>query len=471
MSNEPGFVALSEMDRHHHLHANTNPVEFSKEGPTLLARGNGIYLSTADGHEVIDGMSGGWCTNVGYGNERLCKAAFEAMRELSYTLTFGGRTNRWAAALSNKLAAITPAQYQSFFFASTGSDAVESAIKMALYYWHLAGRPKKRAIISRDLGYHGNTLFAAHLVGETGYGAQFGFPLTDIVHHVASPYWYRFANGQSRAEFGRKAATALETKINELGAENVAAFIGEPLQATLGLIIPPDTYWPEVRRICERYDVLLIADDIVTGLGKTGYPFGFEAFGFEPDLFTLAKGLSSGYFPISCVAVGSKVSEVLQNANRPFIHGFTNCGHPVGAAVALENILVIEDEHLIEKVAQESGPRLASRLAEFTQFPFVGEVSSLGIIGSIEIDISKVGGGGLTDSVALGARIGQIAWKNGVNARPIGSTLGMMFPMIITERQVDDALDRLKVSFAEAWTELKKSGKAEIASWNDAYGF
>lgn len=441
-------------DKAHHFHANTNPVELSKTGPTLITRGEGVYIYTDDGREIIDGMSGGWCTNVGYGSERLSKAAFEAMKQLSYTLTFAGRTNPWAAALSDKMSSITPEQYERFFFASTGSDAVESAIKMALYYWHLRGMPTKRAIIGRDFAYHGNTLFASHLVGADGYGSQYGFPLTDIVHRTDAPYWYRFGNGRSPEVFAKDAAAALERKIQELGPENVAAFIGEPIQATLGLIIPPKGYWSEVRRICDRYDVLLIADEVVTGMGKTGELFGFQTYGFQPDLFTLAKGFSSGYFPISCVAIGAKVGDLFQRTDQLFIHGFTNCGHPVGAAVALENIAVIEDEHLVEKVKYETGPYMATRLKEFLRFPFVGEVTSQGIIGAIEIDITKLMPGSVAESVALGTRIGEIAWRNGVNARPIGTTFGMMFPMIITAEQIDKAIDILKQSFELAAYDL-----------------
>ena len=440
---------LRESDRRHHLHANTNPVQFARTGPTLIERAQGICLYAEGGHEVIDGMSGGWCTHLGYGNERLCRVAFEAMRQLSYTLTFGGRTNPWAAALSDKLASITPRQYKHFFFASTGSDAVESALKMALYYWHLRGQPSKRAIISRDLAYHGNTLFAAHLIGAPGYGSQYGFPLTDLVHRAAAPYWYRFGRSQSPESFGLAAASDLESKIQQLGPGNVAAFIAEPIQATLGLVIPPASYWPEVQRICERYEVLLIADEIVTGMGKTGNLFGFESFGFEPDLFTLAKGFSSGYFPISCVAVGSKVAQVLQQADRPFIHGFTHCGHPVGAAVALESIAVMEEEHLLEHVRGDVGPYFAQRLQEFLAFPCVGEVQSIGIIGAIEIDITKIRPGTLDDSVALGNKIGDLAWQRGLNVRPIGTTLAMMLPLIVTKEQVGKAIDILKASIAE----------------------
>jgi putrescine---pyruvate transaminase len=442
--------ALIEGDRRHHFHANTNPVEFAKSGPILVQRAQGVYLYTADGREIIDGMSGGWCTNIGYGNERLAKVAYDSMKQLCYAHTFAGKTNPWAAALSEKMAAITPSQYRQFFFASTGSDAVESAIKMALYYWGLRGQPDKRIIIGREFAYHGNTLFAAHLVGAKGYGAPYGFPLTDVVHMVDAPYWYRFGRGRSPEAFGRAAAQALEDKIRSIGPEKVAAFIGEPIQATLGLIIPPDSYWPEIERICKQYDVLLIADEVVTGMGKTGNWFGFQGFQFEPDLFTLAKGFASGYFPISCVAIGEKVGSILQNADRLFAHGFTNCGHPVGCAVALENIGVIEDEKLVERVAEDIGPYLALRLREFQEFPIVGEVNSKGIIGSIEIDLSRVRSATIADSVAWGTRIGEMAWDRGLHVRPIGSTLGMMFPMIVTRLELDKAFRILKEVFSIA---------------------
>ena len=441
---------VRDKDRRHHLHANTNPVEFAKTGPVMLSRGKGIYLYTDDGHKVIDGLSGGWCTHLGYGNPRLCKAAVQAMRQLSYTLTFGGRSNPWAARLSHEMAALSPPQYQHFFFSSTGSDAVESAIKLALYYWHLRNSPSKRAIISRDLAYHGNTLFAAHLIGADGYGAQYGFPLTDLVHRATSPYWYRFGRNQSPDQFGKTAAASLEAKLLEIGPENVAAFIAEPIQATLGLVIPPRTYWPEIQRICAKYDVLLIADEIVTGMGKTGRMFGFESFSFEPDLFTLAKGFSSGYFPISCVGIGNKISSVLQKADRVFAHGFTHCGHPVGCAIALEAIAVLQQERLIDAVHADIGPRVCNRLQDFLNFGCVGEVSCKGVIGAIEIDASRIGAGGHAESLALGARIGDIAWKKGLHVRPIGTTLAMMFPLISKKRQIDAAFAILKDSIAEA---------------------
>jgi putrescine aminotransferase len=443
--------ALIEQDREHHLHANTNPVDFAQQGPVLIERANGVRIQTSDGLELIDARSGAWCVNVGYGNERICRAAYDAMRQLSYSLSFAGRTNPWAAALSEKMAAITPPQFQRFFFGSTGSDAVETALKLVLYYWNLRGKPEKRKIIARELAYHGNTLVAAHLVGQPNYGTQYGFPLVDLFHHVRPPYHYRHGRDQSAEAFGLEAARDIEREILKIGPDQVAAVIGEPIQASLGLIIPPDSYWPEVRRICDKYDVLLISDEVVTGMGKTGNMFAFETFGFEPDIFTLAKGFSSGYFPMSCVGVGAEVDRILQAHDRPFVHGYTYCAHPVGAAVALENIAVIEDEALVEKVRTRTAPHLEQSLSAFRDFPFVGEIGVRGIMAGIELDIGRVRESSREESEALGVLIGEIAWAKGLSARTLGTTFALIFPMIISESEVNEALSILRQAFEEAW--------------------
>lgn len=440
---------IKQLDQQHHFHARTNPVQLAKEGPVFIDKGEGIYIYDETGRKIIDGLSGGYCTNIGYGNERICNAAYKAMQSLSYGINFGRKTDRWTAGLSKKLSLITPESFQHFFFSSTGSDAVESSIKMALYYWRLRGQPKKRQVIVRQHSYHGNTLFATGLSGIGSFPNPIG-SVTDLISITDSPYWYAYGRGRSQKEFGLEAAAALEQKILDVGAENIAAFIGEPIQATCNVIIPPMSYWSEVRRICDQYDILLIADEVVTGLGKTGYMFGFQAFDFEPDLFVMAKGLSSGYFPVSSVAIGEKVSEVLQASDEPFPHGYTNCGHPVGSAVVLENIAVIEDEDLVEKVRQDIGPYLAQRLKEFLMYPCVGDVRSMGIICAIEIDMTKIEDGTQADSLKLVEKIGDLAWDKGLNARPVGTALGMIFPMIISKSQIDDAINILKVAFEEA---------------------
>ena len=438
-----------EKDKRHHFHAKTNPVMLARNRPVLIDKAEGVYIYDESGRKIIDGLSGGWCTNIGYGNKRLCSTAFNVMQELPFSTVFSGKTNRWVAALSDKMASITPEAFQRFFFSSTGSDAVESALKMAFHYWRIKGKPDKRKILARELSYHGNTLFATSLSGVGAYADQFG-SITDLIHMTASPYWYAYGRGRSADEFGLSVAAALERDILEIGADNIAAFIGEPIQASCNLIIPPQSYWPEVRRICDKYDILLIADEVVTGFGKTGHLFGFQAFDFEPDMFVLAKGFSSGYFPMSAVALGDKVNEVFQSYDASFTHGYTNSGHPVGSAVALENILVIEDEKLVEKVDQELGPYITKRLKEFMDLPCVGEVRSMGIIGAIEIDTTLSSRGSQAISQQLVTKVCAIAWEKGFHIRPVGTALGFMFPMIITKSQIDEVFSILKKSILEA---------------------
>ena len=443
-------AALKEKDQRHHVHTSTNPVQFAKDGPTMITKAEGIYFYTDDGQKILDAGSGLSNVNIGYGNKRICDVAYKTMQQLSFSPISGGRTNPWAAALSDKLNSLTPDNFQHFFFASGGSDAMESAIKMAWKYWRLRDQPNKRALIAREGSYHGNTIMTVSLSGLDIFKDQFGLPLTDLVHQVDSPYWYRDGQEQSEQAFGLKAAASLEQKILEIGAENVAAFVAEPIVAAADTIIPPDSYWPEIRRICDQYDVLLIADEIITGFGKTGQWFGFQNFDYEPDMFVMAKGLSSGYFPISSVAIGEKVSDLLQNTDELFAHIFTNCGHPVGAAVALENIAVIEEQRLVEKVRDDIGPYLAERLQEFLVFPCVGAVRSLGVLGAIEIDISKMSECSFSDNSVIHEKVSALAWDKGVTMR----ASGLVLPMIITRAQVDDVIDTLKASFTEVLADV-----------------
>lgn len=443
------MISLKERDRRHHVHTATNPVKFNADGPTMYTHAKGVHIYTDDGRQIIDAGSGLSNVNIGYGNQRVCDAAYHAMQQLSYSHVAGGCTNPWAASLSEKLAAITPTQYQHFYFSTNGSDAMETALKMAWNYWRLRGQPGKRALIAREGSYHGNTIMAASLSGIDAYKKPFGLPITDRVHHIESPYWYRHGQEQSPHDYGLKAAAALEQKIREVGKDNIAAFIAEPITAAVDMFIPPDSYWPEIRRICDANDILLIADEIITGFGKTGQWFGFQNFGYEPDLFVMAKGLASGYFPISSVGIGKSVSQVLQGADEVFAHIFTNCGHPVGAAVALENIAIIEEQGLVERVREGIGPYFAQRLEEFKDYPCVGEVRTFGVLGAVEIDMQRVGKGE-DDSKRLNEKINTLAWNKGLTLR----ASGLVLPMIITHQQIDEVINILKESFDEALDDL-----------------
>ena len=444
-------AAPNEQDRLHHFHPMTNPVTFFREGPEIIERAEGVYIYTSDGRKIIDAGSGLANVNIGYGNERLCNVAFETMKQLSFGHSYAGRSNPWTAALSEKLVSITPEQFQSIFFASTGSDAVESAVKMAWRYWRLRGKSQKHILLSRKHSYHGNTIVAASLTGsDKALHAQFGLPLRDMIHLMDSPFWYRYGREKTPEEFGLIVAQSLENRINEIGAENIAAFIGDPIQTGGGTIIPPSTYWPEVRRICDKYDILLIADEVISGFGKTGKLFGFENFGFEPDMFVMAKGLSSGYFPISAVAIGEKVAQILKSADETFAHIFTNCGHPVGAAIALENIDIINEEKLVERVSDDVGPYFSQRLQELLTFPCIGEVRPLGVLGGIEVDVTTINGLSQSDNDLVTEKLVSAAWNRGMAVRGAGLAL----PMIISRTQIDEIIDILKCSLHDVVSEL-----------------
>jgi putrescine---pyruvate transaminase len=440
-------AAVADQDKRHHLHPMTNPVTLREHGPEMVVRANGVYLYLEDGRQVIDLHSSLANVNIGYGNLDVCNAAYAALQGLSYGHTIVGRSNPWAAALGAKLAEITPAQYQQFFFASSGSEANESAVKMALYYWRLRGQPSKRAVISRCGSYHGSTIFTSSLTNNWApFHSQFGLPLTDLIHHTQCTNWYTEGKGRTREKFTQDLLVALEKKIQEIGPSNIAAFIGESIQTPY--IIPHEDYWPGVRRLCDRYDILLIADEVVSGFGKTGKMFGFENFAFEPDLFTMAKGITSGYFPLSAVAVGKEVSDVMQRSNEMFAHVFTNSGHPVGAAIALANLAVIKDQALMARVKNEIAPYFGLRLQELREFPFIGEVRHLGVMAAFEIDLNRVNPSvDAKKNAELGEKIGVIAWRRGAFVR---GGCYLCLPMIITKEQIDEGVDILKASIAEA---------------------
>lgn len=444
-------VALSRQDREHHIHPVSIPAKRQADDSSLITHAEGIYLYTGDGKKIIDAASGLSCVNVGYGNQRICDAASNAMRQLSFAHTVGNRTHPWVAKLSAKLAAITPENFQQFFFSMGGSDANESALKIAWHYWSVRSQPSKQHVIARHESYHGNTITMAGVTGFEKFNQPFGLPINPLVHHIDQPCWRRYGGSSTQADFGIEAAALLEQKILELGADNVAAFIGEPIVAAADLIIPPENYWPEIRRICDRHNVLLIADEVITGFGKSGTLFAFEQFGYEPDLIVMAKGLSSGYFPIAAVGIGEKIGHFFQHSEQLFAHLFTHCGHPVGAAVALENIAVIEEYNLVEKVKNDIGPYFSERLQELSTYPCVKSIRALGVFASIDIDPDVI-----VNVDQFQNALSDLAWEKGLAMRPSGFVL----PMVISHQEIDQIIDILKSVFSE----LSKKEEVGIAS-------
>ena len=370
-------------DAAHHLHPFTDHAELTKVGTRIITRAEGSHLFDSEGNRLLDAFAGLWCVNVGYGRQELAKAAYDQMLQLPYYNTFFKTTTPPAVELAKVLAELAPNNLRHVFYGCSGSDANDTIARMVRQYWNLVGKSAKKTIISRTNGYHGSTMVAASLGGMSYMHQHADLPLPGFVH-IQQPYWYGEGGDMSPEEFGLKAARALETKILELGPERCAAFIGEPIQGAGGVIMPPSTYWPEIQRICRQYDLLLIADEVICGFGRAGYWFASEFYGIKADFMTLAKGLTSGYVPLSAAMIGDRVADVLI-ASGEFDHGFTYSGHPVSCAVALENIRILRDEKLVERVHGETGPYLEKRLQELLDHPLVGEVRLKGFIGAIEL--------------------------------------------------------------------------------------
>jgi len=376
-------VDWQAQDRHH-IHPFSNNAQLREIGARVITKAEGTHLWDSEGQKLLDAFAGLWCVNVGYGRKSIADVAYKQLLELPYYNTFFKTTHPPVAELSKLLIDLTPKQFTNVFYGQAGSDANDTIIRMVRTYWNLKKKPTKKIVLSRVNSYHGSTMVASSLSGMSYMHELADLPLPGF-DYVPQPYWYGEGGNQTPEEFGKSCAKALEDKILKLGAENVGAFIGEPIQGAGGVIIPPMSYWPAVQEICKKYDLLLIADEVICGFGRTGHWFGSEYFGIESaDFMTLAKGITSGYMPLSAVMVSERVSEVL-NSGIDFAHGFTYSGHPVSCAVAIENLRIIREEKLVERVHDETGPYLNKRLQEFLDHPLVGEVRNVGLMGAIEL--------------------------------------------------------------------------------------
>lgn len=452
---------LRQSDLDHHLHPFTDTAALAVEGGSrIIARAEGAYIWDIDGNKILDGMAGLWCVNIGYGREELAAVASQQMQILPYYNSFFKTATVPSIQLAERLVELTPAGLNHVFFANSGSEANDTIARMVRYYWELEGQAQRQIIIGRQYGYHGSTTLAASLSGNHMHG-QGGVPLPGF-SHIRAPYLFGAENpGQDAEEFGRAAAQALEEKILELGADRVAAFFGEPIQGSGGMIIPPSSYWPEIQRICKKYGILLVADEVITGFGRTGRYFGSELYDIHPDLMTLAKGLSSGYLPISAVMVGDRVAETIIHKGKEFVHGFTYSGHPVSAAVALENLRIIEAEHLVENAA-EVGSYLQSRLRQLESHPLVGEVRGVGLLGAIELVQNKSPRRFFSPVGAVGTRCRDHCFANGLVMRAVRDTMIIAPPLIFTRTHVDELIGKARLALDRTWAELEKTSPERI---------
>ncbi|OHC28926.1 MAG: aminotransferase, partial [Pseudomonadales bacterium RIFCSPLOWO2_12_59_9] len=385
-SKNPQTLKWQAMSRAHHLAPFSDYQQLSDNGPRIIVKADGVYLWDSEGQKILDGMAGLWCVAIGYGRDELADAASQQMKELPFYNTFFNTAHPPVLELAKTLAELTPEGMNHVFFTGSGSEGNDTMLRMVRHYWAIKGQPDKKVIISRINGYHGSTFAGSSLGGMQGMHDQGG--VVPGIVHIPQPYWFGEGGDKTPEEFGIWAAEQLEAKILEVGEANVAAFIAEPIQGAGGVIIPPDSYWPKIREILAKYDILFVADEVICGFGRTGEWFGSDYYGNKPDLMTIAKGLTSGYIPMGGLIVSDKVFEVLKTGGD-FNHGFTYSGHPVAAAVALENIRILRDEKIIERVREETAPYLQKRLRELADHPLVGEVRGVGLLGAIELVKNK----------------------------------------------------------------------------------
>ncbi len=432
---------LQALDRKHHLHPFTDSKELNEQGTRVITRADGVYIWDSEGNKLLDGMAGLWCVNVGYGRKELAEVAYEQMLELPYYNSFFQCTTPPAIGLAEMLAELAPDHINRVFFTGSGSESNDTVIRMVRRYWDLLGEPQKSVIISRKNAYHGSTMAGASLGGMKFMHEQGGLPIPGIVH-IDQPYWYAEGGDQDPEVFGLKVAQQLETTILDMGLDRIGAFIAEPLQGAGGVIIPPDSYWPEIQRICDKYGILLIADEVICGFGRTGKWFGSDYFGIKPDFMPIAKGLSSGYLPIGGVMVSDRVADVLTDKCGEFAHGYTYSGHPAAAAVALKNLQILRDEHIVETVEKETGPYLQKRWRELANHPLVGEARGVGLVGAIEIVKDKAKREFFPKEGTVGGLCRDACIRNGLVMRAVGDTMIISPPLIISKEQIDELIEK-----------------------------
>jgi putrescine---pyruvate transaminase len=443
------------LDAAHHLHPFSNAASLAHEGTRVIVRAQGPYIWDSDGNRILDGMAGLWNVNIGYGRQELADAAYKQMQELPFYNTFFKTSHPPVIALSDKLSQLAPHGFNHVFYGSSGSESNDTAIRLLRHYWTLQGKPERSIILSRHWAYHGSTIAAASLGGMPGMHAQIHPRLPDIVH-VMPPY----AFGEQRADeseesFGLRAAQAIEDAILSLGPERVGAFAGEPIQGAGGVKIPPQSYWPAVAKILKKYDILWLADEVITGFGRMGTWFGSDYYGLEPDLITFAKAITSGYQPLSGVLVGKRIADALFAANSEFTHGYTYSGHPVACAVALANLKILEEEGMIDHTRDKAIPALNAMLAALKDHPLVGEVRSEGLLGAIEIVANKQTRKRFTGNGRAGLILRDHMFREGCIMRAVGDTLCMSPPLIWQDAQFDEALGVLKRALDLTLTALK----------------
>ena len=456
ITNHMPTAELQALDAAHHMHPFTTGDEIAAKGARVITSANGVMLRDSEGNQILDAMAGLWCVNVGYGRHELADVAARQMRELPYYNTFFMTTHVPVIALSQRLAEIAPEGMNHVFYAGSGSEANDTNIRMVRTYWDMKGKPSKNVIISRHNAYHGSSVGSGSLGGMSGMHAQGGMPIPNI-HHIGQPNWWAEGGDHTPEELGLLRAQELEQAINDMGEDRVAAFIAEPVQGAGGVIVPPSTYWPEIQRICDEYEILLIADEVICGFGRTGNWFGSTTMGIRPDIMTIAKGLSSGYQPIGGSIVSDEIANVINSGE--FNHGYTYSSHPVASAVALENIRILDEEGIITRVREQTAPYLKAKWDAMLDHPLVGEANLVGMMGSLVLTPHKESRAAFkSDTGTVGFICRERCFANNLVMRHVGDRMIISPPLVITESEIDTLIERAWTSLDECHATLKSEG-------------
>jgi len=450
----PGNSAASR-DIAHFLHPYTNLTKHRETGPMIVERGKGVYIYDDGGKEYIEGLAGLWCASFGFGEEALIEAAIQQMRRLPYYHAFASKSHHPGIDLAEKLKAIAPVPMDKVFFANSGSEANDSAVKLIWYYQNAMGRPKKKKILGRIKGYHGVTLASASLTGLPNNHREWDLPLPGFLH-ADCPHFYRFgAPGETEEQFTQRLADSLEKQILAEGPDTVAAMFAEPIMGAGGVLVPPAGYFEAIQKVLKKYDVLLVADEVICGFGRTGNMWGCQTFGIRPDILTCAKALSSAYLPISAVMITEDIYQGLCKGSDKvgvFAHGYTYSAHPVPAAVAVKTLELMETRNIVDHV-RDVAPRFQKRLRSFADHPLVGEARGVGLIGATELVADKATKRAFDAKLGVGTYLVNRAQEHGLILRAMGDTVGFCPPLIITAKEVDSMFDRYAKALddTEAW--------------------
>jgi 4-aminobutyrate---pyruvate transaminase len=440
------------------LHPFTNLGRHESEGPLVITRGKGVYVTDESGRDYLEGMAGLWCTALGFGEARLAEAAAHQLRTLPYYHQFGGKANDVAIALAERLVTLMPVPMSKVFFNNSGSEANESAVKLVWYYNNARGRYRKKKIISRQRAYHGTTMVAASLTGLPASHRDFDLPIPQV-RHADCPYFYRYGKaGESEEQFATRLAESLDAQIQREDPDTVAAFIAEPVMGAGGVIVPPATYFEKVQAVLKKHDVLLIADEVICGFGRTGRMFGSETFGLRPDIMTMAKAITSGYLPLSATVISEEIYRACvsqSDKHGVFAHGYTYTGHPAACAVALESLAIYEERDLLGHV-RRLAPRLQDGLRELAGHPLVGDVRGVGLVAGVELVPDKPGRGTFDPPGAAGALFVAKAQAHGLIVRNLQDTVAVCPPLVISDAELDELLRRFTLALDDTAAALPR---------------